>query len=104
MLEFSLSSAAADTSDTPCAVVGVFEEVPSPAAAAIDAASGGAVARLRESGDFTGKTGTTLVLHGLTDVAAPRVMLVGLGSEDDFDAQAFQRACSEAGKALKRMS
>jgi leucyl aminopeptidase len=103
MLEFSPSSAAAEAAHTSCAVVGVFEEAPSPAAAAIDAASGGAVARLRESGDFTGKAGTTLVLHGLAGVAAPRVMLVGLGSEDEFDACAFQRACNEAGKALKRM-
>lgn len=103
MLQFSLSSAAADSADTPCAVVGVFDETLAPAAAAIDAASGGAVTRLRKSGDFTGKIGTTLVLHGIPGVAAPRVLLVGLGSEDDFDAQAFQRACSEAGKALKRM-
>lgn len=103
MLEFSLSSAAADNAETPCAVVGVFAEAPSSAAAAVDAASGGAVSRLRESGDFTGKTGTTLALHGLTGVAAPRVLLVGLGAEDDFDAHAFERACREAGKALKRM-
>jgi hypothetical protein len=49
MLEFSLSSAvAADAADTPCAVVGVFEGALSADAAAIDAASDGALKRLLE--------------------------------------------------------
>lgn len=101
MLEFSASSAHPDTADTPCAVVGVFEDAFSPAAAAIDRASGGALARLRDAGDFTGKAGGTLLLHGLPGVKAARVLLAGLGTRKDFDAQAFQRACLEAGKALK---
>src|SRR5574337_595846 len=48
VLEFSLGSTAADKADTPCVVAGVFDGAFSPAAAAIDAASGGALARLRE--------------------------------------------------------
>jgi leucyl aminopeptidase len=103
MLEFSLGSAAADAADTPCVVAGLFEEGPSAAAAAIDEASGGSIARLREAGDFNGKSGTTLVLHGLANVASPRVLLVGLGARDKFDARAFERACGAAGKVLKRM-
>jgi leucyl aminopeptidase len=102
-LEFSLGSGAADRADTPCAVVGVFEEGPSPAAAALDAASGEVIAGLAASKDFVGKIDTTLVLHGLAGVAAPRVLLVGLGARDKFDAHAFERACGAAGKALKRM-
>ncbi|HJP99729.1 MAG TPA: M17 family peptidase N-terminal domain-containing protein, partial [Rhodanobacteraceae bacterium] len=102
-LEFSLGSGAADREDTPCAVVAVFEDGPSPAAAAIDAASGGAIAALGASKDFVGKIGTTLVLHGLAGVTAARVLLVGMGARKDFDARAFERACGAAGKALKRM-
>ncbi len=102
MLEFSLSSpVAADAADTPCAVVGVFEGALSADAAAIDAASDGALTRLLKSGDFTGKPGATLMLHGLAGVKAPRVLLVGLGRRDGIDARAFERACSEAGKVLK---
>jgi leucyl aminopeptidase len=102
MLEFSLSSdAAADTTDTPCVVVGVFDGALSPAAAAVDAASGGALTRLAGSSDFTGKAGATLVLHGLAGVKSPRVLLVGFGREGEVDARAFQRACNAAGKALK---
>jgi leucyl aminopeptidase len=103
MLEFSLGSAAPAGADTPCAIVGVFEEGPSPAAAEIDAASGGVIAGLRESGDFTGKRDTTLLLHGVKGVTAPRVLLVGLGARDKFDEHAFERACGAAGKAAKRL-
>ncbi|MBS0383451.1 MAG: leucyl aminopeptidase [Proteobacteria bacterium] len=101
MLEFSLSSAAVPEAETPCAVVGVFDGAPSAAAAALDAASGGVLSRLRETGDFTGKAGATLVLHGLVGVKAPRVLLVGLGAHKDFDARTYARACDDAGKALK---
>lgn len=102
-LQFSLGAGAAGREDTACAVVGVFEDGPSPAAAAIDAASGGVITALGASKDFRGKIGTTLVLHGLAGVAAPRVVLVGLGARGKFDARAFERACGAAGKALKRM-
>ncbi|MGN6790488.1 MAG: leucyl aminopeptidase [Rhodanobacteraceae bacterium] len=104
MLEFSLSSAvAADAAETPCAAVGVFEGALSPAATAIDSASGGALMRLVESGDFTGKAGATLVLHGLGGAKAPRVLLVGLGRDGELDARGFERACGAAGKALKEL-
>lgn len=103
MLEFSLGSASADAVDTACAVVGVFEDALPPAAAAIDAAADGVLARLRRSGDFTGKQGKTLVLHGLAKVEASRVLLVGLGPEQSFDAHVYQRVCVDAGKALKDM-
>ena len=104
MLEFSLSSAvAAHDADTPCAVVGVFEGTLSQDAATIDAASGGVLMRLVESGDFTGKAAATLVLHGLAGVKASRVLLVGLGREGDLDARGFERASGAAGKALKEL-
>jgi leucyl aminopeptidase len=101
MLEFSQSSAAADAVDGACVVVGVFEDAKTPAAAAIDDAGGGVLARLKAAGDFTGKPGATLVLHGVSGVKAPRVVLVGLGRKSALDAHAFLRACNEAGNALK---
>jgi leucyl aminopeptidase len=84
-------------------VVGVFDQPMEGAAAAIDRASGGALARLRDAGDLGCKTGNTLLLHGLSGVRAARVLLVGLGSKSDFDGLAYQRACHEAGKVLKNL-
>jgi len=103
MLEFSQSSAAPDAVDSACVVVGVFDDAKSPAAAAIDAVGGGVLTRLKAAGDFSGKLGATLVLHGVSDVKAPRVVLVGLGRQAALDAHAFMRACHEAGNALKTL-
>ena len=103
MLEFSSAQAAADKAETPCVVVGVFDQPFAGAAAALDQASGGTLTRLREAGDLSCKTGTTLLLHAPSGVRAPRVLLVGLGAKADFDALAYQRACYEAGKALKNL-
>jgi len=103
MLEFSFSSIAVETADSPCVAVGVFDSQPAGSAAAIERAGDGLLSKLRESGDFTGKLGSTLLLHGLSGVRSPRVLLVGLGSRAEFDSLNYQRACYEAGKALKNL-
>lgn len=101
MLEFSLGSAAVESADTPCVVVGTFDGALTPAAAAIDAASGGVLGRLADAGDFRGKAGATLVLHALPGIKSPRVLLVGMGPASEFDARTYVRACADAGKALR---
>ena len=101
-LQFSLSQQSPETNTAPCIVVGVFEErMLSSAAARIDEKSGGAIKRLIESGDISGKPGTTNLLFALTNVTAPRVLVVGLGEQKKFDAMRFQRACVESARALK---
>ena len=93
-IKFSLSSDPAESSASPCVVVGVFEErVLSAAAARIDEKSGGAIKRLIEAGDVNGKPGTSQLLFGVANVTAPRVLVVGLGEQKKFDAARFQRAC-----------
>ena len=79
-LEFSFVSAPAAEADTDVVVVPVFESgaLP-PAAASIDAASGGALRRLLDAGDASGKLGQVARLFALPGVKAPRVLLVGLG-------------------------
>ena len=101
-IKFSLNEQPAESVPTACVVVGVFEERTLTAAAArIDDKSGGAIKRLIEAGDISGKPGTSQVLFGLANVAAPRVLVVGLGEQKKFDAARFQRASSEAARVLK---
>jgi leucyl aminopeptidase len=100
-LAFTLVSAAAESCDTPCAVVGVFERgVFGDAATAVDKASGGALKRLADSGDLGGRAGTHLWLYGLAGVKAPRVLVVGLGDQAKFDAAAYLRVTRHAAIAL----
>jgi leucyl aminopeptidase len=101
-IQFSLTQQSPESADAPCVVVGVFEDrVLTDAARKLDEKSGGAVARLLEGGDVTGKIGTTQTLFGLSGVKAPRVLLVGLGDQKKFDAARFNRANSEAARVLK---
>jgi leucyl aminopeptidase len=103
-LQFSLGSAAPETVDTPCVVVGVYENgLLTSAAARVDSAAGGAIKRQVESGDINGKAGSTTVLFAPEGVQAKRVLVVGLGSQKAFDAARFQKVNVEAVRALARL-
>ena len=103
-LKFTLAADAPEAAAAPCIVVGIYEDrALSPAAARVDERSGGALKRLVESGDASGKGGSATTLFGLAGIAAPRVMLVGLGEQKKFDAAAFHRAASESARALKAL-
>jgi len=103
-LQFSLATASPDTVDTACVVVGVYEGgVLTSAAARIDSAAEGAIKRQVESGDITGKGGSSAVLFAPTGVTAKRVLVVGLGQQKAFDAARFQRANADAARALGRL-
>ncbi|SDV48015.1 aminopeptidase A. Metallo peptidase. MEROPS family M17 [Chitinasiproducens palmae] len=89
----------ADSSD--CILIGVFADGGlDGAAAALDAASDGLVGRLVADGDFDAKPGTTLMLHAVAGLHAPRVLLVGLGNREGFDAKRHGDAAQAAFKAV----
>jgi leucyl aminopeptidase len=101
-LKFTLAADAPDAASTPCVVVGIYEDrALTPAGARIDERAGGAIKRLIESGDAAAKIGSTTVLFGVAGIAAPRVLLAGLGEQKKFDAAAFHRAASESARVLK---
>lgn len=103
-LQFSLASAAPETVDAPCVVVGVYENgLLTSAAARVDSAAGGAIKRQVESGDITGKAGSTAVLFAPEGVQAKRVLVVGLGTQKTFDAARFQKINLEAARTLTRL-
>ena len=103
-LKFSLTRESPESTDTPCAIVGVYAGGAfSDAAARVDQASSGAVRRLVDSGDITAKLGNSSLLFALPGVKAGRVLVVGLGEKEKFDAAAFNRAALEAGRALKAL-
>lgn len=87
------------TLKTGCLVVGVFEgNKLSKAAQILDKT--GAITSALKSGDITGKPGTTLLLRGITNIAADRIVLVGLGEEDNFSDKNFSQACAATLRAL----
>ena len=101
-LEFSLNQTAPAAAAVDCVVVGAFADGSlSPAATALDAASGGRLQALVARGDIVGKTGRTALLHDLPGVAAPRVLVVGLGEAGKFGVPQYLKAVGDAARALK---
>jgi leucyl aminopeptidase len=105
-LQFSLvaASTSPETVETPCLVVGVYENgLLTSAAARVDGASEGAIKRQVESGDINGKAGSTAVLYAPAGMAAHRVLVVGLGAQKSFDAARYQKVQLEAARALGKL-
>ncbi len=101
-LEFTLNHDAPASAGFDCVVVGVYaDKTLTPAAQAIDAASGGRLAALVARGDISGKTGRTALLHDLPGVTAPRVLVVGLGETAKFGVPQYLKAVGDAARTLK---
>ena len=102
-MEFSIKNGNPEKQQSDCAIVGVFEgNKLSDAAKDLDKASKKAISEVLKNGDFEGKLNSTLVLHQLNDVAAKRVLLVGLGKQDDFTGKQYRQAVRAAIKALPK--
>ena len=100
-LEFSIKAGSPENTASACSVVGVFESRKlSQAAAALDRASKGYLARILKRGDMEGKADATLLLHGVPGVKAERVLLVGLGPAEKFGDRQYQNAITAAIRAL----
>ena len=105
-MEFSIKNGNPEKQKSDCIIVGVFEgEKPqnaqlSPAAKSIDENANKAISAVLKIGDFEGKLNATLVLHGLTNISATRVMLVGLGKQAEFSEKHYRHAVRAAVKAM----
>ena len=103
-LQFSLGPVTPETVETPCVVVGVYENgVLTSAAARVNTATDGAIKQQIDSGDINGKAGSVNVLYAPAGLAARRVLVVGLGAQKTFDAARYQKVCMEATRALGRL-
>ena len=89
-MEFITRVAAAEAVKVDCVAVGVFADGSLAAAAKrIDSAAKGALKAAIKSGDATGKRGNAVLLRGVAGVAAPRVLLIGLGAPGELSDRAF---------------
>src|SRR5215472_13385329 len=102
-MEFALWTRGFTTLAVDCLVVAVFEEAELGAEArAVDAACGGRLQRLLARGDFAGRAGDTLLITEVTELAARRVLLVGLGARAQLSRRGWRRAWGGAVAALGR--
>lgn len=84
-------------SEADAIILGLFEASELRAATrTIDQALEGAIQELVEGGDIKGKTGDVAILYPRGAIPAQRVMIVGLGPQDDFDPEAVRRMSARA--------
>ena len=85
-----------------CLVIGVTDGGSlSPAATAIDEASGGAISRMLKDRDVDTGLAKTTFLHDLPGLATRRVLVTGFGKPEKLTLARFDRGCLAAGKALR---
>ncbi len=86
-------------------VVNLFEEVKTPGGAtgAVDKALAGLITDLIASGDFTGKLNELTVLYTQGTIPAKRVMIVGLGKEEEFDLDRVRDAAGTVAKRVRQL-
>ena len=84
-------------------IVNLFQGVTHPGGAtgAVDRALGGAISDVIAAGDFTGKSGETLVLYSRGAIPASRVLVVGLGDAAKFDLRAVRNAAATAARKAR---
>jgi leucyl aminopeptidase len=90
---------------TDAIVVNLFEGVTEPGGATgvVDRALGGAIRNLIRSGDFSGEGGSTAVLYSQGALPAERVVVVGLGKQNQFDLKGVRKAAATAHKRLSQL-
>jgi leucyl aminopeptidase len=100
-LKFSTKHVQPGRAAAGCVVVGVFESrTLSAPARELDRTADGALSAVLKRGDMDGKSGTALTLHDVSNVAAERVILVGLGRETEFGARQYREAIATAMRAV----
>ena len=86
-----------EQSSSDCLVVAIYQDnVLSTAAQAVDDASGGSLSEVLKFGDFSGKPGESQLLYSLSGITAKRVLMIGCGKKDSFDAFALRTATKTA--------
>ena len=84
-------------------IVNLFEGVTSPGGAtgAVDQALDGAISRVIKDGGCRGKDGTFTLIHTLGKLPAPRVVVAGLGKQEDFTLDKLRNIGAGAARFLR---
>ena len=103
-MKINVETADITTAATPALVVNLFSGVEKPGGAtgAVDQALDGAISRLIEDGEIKGKGGELTLLHTMGKIGPARVLVAGLGKQEDFDADVARRVSSESLRYLRR--
>ncbi|MDT8397746.1 MAG: leucyl aminopeptidase [Pseudomonadales bacterium] len=104
-MKFSTKTTALENTPTSCLVLGVFEDgVMTQTTAAMDKVSQGYLGKIIASGDISGKSEQSLLLHGVPNIKARRLLLIGCGNKEKLKDSKFISLLRNTGKALEQYS
>lgn len=85
-------------------IVNLFEGVKKPGGAtrAVDEALGGLISRVIAQREFQGKVGSSVLLHTQGKLRAERVLVIGLGKQEEFGLESVRAVSGEALRVLRR--
>ena len=91
---------------TEALIVNLFEGVPQPGGAtgAVDAALDGAITGLISDGEIKGKKGELTLVHTLGKLPAARVIVAGLGKQENFSTEVVRQVMGDAARLVRRLN
>ncbi|MBS0416513.1 MAG: leucyl aminopeptidase [Proteobacteria bacterium] len=102
-MQFEVYAKGLATLSVDCIVLGVYEDGEmSEEAAAVDSASSGLLKKLLGRGDFSGRSGETLLITDIPGISASRALLTGLGTRKNFGRKLWRRSLASALTAVLR--
>ncbi|MXS85020.1 leucyl aminopeptidase [Nitrosomonas sp. HPC101] len=102
-MDFVIQSGRLEKYHGDCIVAGVFETRKlTGAAKTLDEVCKGYLAGVVDQGDMDGRANTTLLLHNVPGIGSKRVLLVGLGKEEEYAEKEFLGAIRAVFKALQQ--
>ncbi len=104
-MKIEVKQGAIQEQTTDMIVVNLFEGVAEPggATAAADRALGGQLHELLALGDFKGKLNDTALLYPSHGFPARRVLIVGLGKQEEFDLDKVRQVSATAGRKARSL-
>ncbi|MDX1521654.1 MAG: leucyl aminopeptidase, partial [Anaerolineae bacterium] len=104
-MKISIQQAGIQSIDRDAIIINLFEGVTTPGGATgvVDKALDGAISELIEAGDLSGKLGNVTVLYPRGAVPADRVVVVGLGKQEDFSLESVREAAAVAIKQVSKL-
>lgn len=102
-MKFTVTNADLTAQKTACLVVASFEDGASNTETAIDQATAGMITELRKRKDFSGENGQTLLVPVTANLAAERILLVGLGKRKSLTIDTLRKALTKLADACKNL-
>ncbi len=104
-MDFLVNSSSVETLETSALVLTVNEQLQLDSQGQlIDKLCAGAISTHLQAGDIQGKLGQTLLLHNLANLKAQRVLLVGIGKDDELSDSNTRKLISAILNTFKSLS